>query len=148
MSNANRENIGNEDNIDIYNSNIHSDINTSNNSSNTNNVRNYDRAIELNDSVNGSINDNTALDNNINYNNDKYTHNNQNSNNMGYLSLNNSTSEDDPPRYICELFHWCSFFLTVPGLEHKEINGLAVNSCKLVKSNVLFYKSQIPATLT
>ncbi|CAI9727300.1 Hypothetical predicted protein [Octopus vulgaris] len=37
-SNANRENTGNEDIIDIYNNNIHSDTNTSNNSNNTNNV--------------------------------------------------------------------------------------------------------------
>ncbi|CAI9727180.1 Hypothetical predicted protein [Octopus vulgaris] len=85
---------------------MHSDINTSNNSSNTNNVGNYDMAKELNDSVSGSINDNTALDNNITYNNDNYTHNNLNSSNMRYLSLNNSKSEDDPPRpTIKRTFH-------------------------------------------
>ncbi|CAI9714797.1 disintegrin and metalloproteinase with thrombospondin motifs 16-like [Octopus vulgaris] len=78
---------------------MHSDINTSNNSSNTNNVDNYDMAIELNDNVSGSINDNTALDNNITYDNDNYTHNNLNNSNMRYLSLNNSKSEDYPPRY-------------------------------------------------
>ncbi|XP_029636861.1 myelin gene regulatory factor-like A [Octopus sinensis] len=112
MSNTNRENIGNEDNIDIYNSNIHSDINTSNNSSNTNNVDNYDMAIELNDSVNGSINGNTALENNITYNNDNYTHNNLNSSNMRYLSLNNSKSEDYPPRCNCRIKSKCP----APGL--------------------------------
>ncbi|CAI9728768.1 Hypothetical predicted protein [Octopus vulgaris] len=83
---------------------MHSDINTSNNSSNTNNADNYDMAIEINDSVSGSINHNTALDNNITYNNDNYTHNNLDSSNMRYLTLNNSKSEDYPPRLKKNIF--------------------------------------------